>query len=111
MSITVMLSERQVRRKGSAAPTPAVANEPPATLSDTRNRHRRADPKVTTIIASAVTTGAITALNWLSQDSDSSLRWWQLPALSGAMLLTGWIVISQSGAALKKVKLAWSRLP
>ena len=76
-----------------------------------RNPQRRPDPKMTAVIAGAVITELVTALNWLSQDPGGSLRWWQLPALSAAMLLTGWISISQSGAALKRADIYWFRLP
>jgi hypothetical protein len=56
---------------------------------------------MTAVIAGAVITELVTVLNWLSQYSGDPVRGWQIPALSGATLLTGWIFISQSEAALK----------
>ena len=76
-----------------------------------RNRQRRPDPKVTAVIAGAVITELVTALNWLSQYSGGPVRGWQLPALSGAVLLTGWITISQPGAALKRANPNYVGLP
>jgi hypothetical protein len=79
---------------------------PPGIMLGMGNRHRRANPKMTVVIAGAVTAELVTALNWISQDPGGSLRWWQLPALAGAMVLpAGWIAISQSGAALKRANI------
>jgi hypothetical protein len=72
-------------------------------MIDMGNRQRRPDPKMTVVIASAVITELVAVLSWLSQDSGGPLRWWQIPALVGTMILpAGWIVISQSGAAPKR---------
>jgi hypothetical protein len=76
-----------------------------------RRRQRRPDPKVTKVIAGAVLTGVVTVLNWLSQYSGGPLEIWQLPALTGVVVPTGWIVISQSGAASKRANYANFRLP
>lgn len=62
-----------------------------------RNRRRR-NPRMTAVIATAATAELVTLLNWLSQYSGGRLKEWQLPALIGAILLTGWLAISQGGA-------------
>jgi hypothetical protein len=54
---------------------------------------------MTAVIATAGVTELVTFLNWLSQYPGGRLREWQLPALTGAILLTGWLAISQGGAA------------
>jgi hypothetical protein len=53
---------------------------------------------MTTVIVTAATAELATLLNWLSQYSGGRLKEWQLPALIGAILLTGWLAISQGGA-------------
>jgi hypothetical protein len=70
-----------------------------------RKSRRRLNPRMTAI-ACAVVTELATGLSWLSGYSGGPLKEWQLPALAGSVLLTGcigWIAISQSGAATKKV--------
>jgi hypothetical protein len=56
---------------------------------------------MTAVIAGAVITELVTVLNWLSQYSGDPLRGWQIPALSGATLLTGWIFIANPGPPSK----------
>lgn len=79
--------------------------EAPGTVAAMGNRQWRPDPKTTKVVVGALLTGVFTALTWLSQYSSGPLKVWQLPALSGAALLAGWIVISQSGAASKRASI------
>lgn len=66
------------------------------------NRRRRPNPNMTPVIAGAVMVQLVTVLDWLSQYPGRDNQGWQIPALSGATLLTGRIAISQSGAARKR---------
>jgi hypothetical protein len=70
-----------------------------------RNKRRR-DTRVTAIVATAGAAELATTLNWLSQFSGGRLRGWQLPALIGAILLTGWLAIGQGGAAQNRYEFA-----
>jgi hypothetical protein len=63
-----------------------------------RNKRRR-NTRMTAVIATAGATELVTLLNWLSQYPGGRPRGWQLPALIGAILLTGWLAIGQGGAA------------
>ena len=62
---------------------------------------RRPNPQMTAIIVGVVTTQLVTVLSWLSQYSGGPIRVWQIPALLADTYLAG-LIISQSGAALKK---------
>ena len=67
-----------------------------------RKPKRRLNPGMTAVIAGAVVTELVTILNWLSQYSGGQLRDWQVPALAGATLMTGWLAASTVGAASKR---------
>jgi hypothetical protein len=68
-------------------------------LADMPRNKRRRNTRMTAVIATAGATELVTLLNWLSQYPGGRLRGWQLPALIGAVLLTGWLAIGQGGAA------------
>jgi|HubBroStandDraft_4_1064222.scaffolds.fasta_scaffold326272_1 hypothetical protein len=71
----------------------------PGTLTAMPRNKRRRNPRMTAVIVVAGATELVTLLNWLSQYSGGRLKEWQLPALTGAILLTGWLAIGQGGAA------------
>jgi hypothetical protein len=68
-------------------------------LVDMPHNKRRRNTRMTAVIATAGATELVTLLNWISQYPGGRLKGWQLPALIGAILLTGWLAIGQDGAA------------
>jgi hypothetical protein len=64
-----------------------------------RRTGRRPQARVITV---ALATELVTFLDWLSSYSGNPLNSWQLPALTGAMLLTGLVAIGSLGAAPKR---------
>ena len=88
---------------GSLQHNPAISEVLSASvtgiLADMPRNKRRRNTRMTAVIATAGATELVTLLNWLSQYPGGRLRGWQLPALIGAILLTGWLAIGQGEAA------------
>lgn len=101
MALSATLKRDLARQDRGAYRRTVQTEEAGSLINMPRDPHRRPDPKMTAVIAGAVITELVTVLNWLSQYSGDPLRGWQIPALSGATLLTGWIFIANPGPPSK----------
>jgi hypothetical protein len=96
-----------LERAAQPGPTARCVRTVTGIVVDMPRNKRRRDTRMTAVIATAGVTELVTFLNWLSQYPGGRLRGWQLPALVGAILLTGWLAIGQGGAAQNQSAFAY----